>query len=89
MAVRALVSKLRIPAAASRRALPPFRSFSAASQDKVGGTTARAAAKEGTPISDNSRKIEKFYRKLRWYQALGNFLGFNTSVYLFYRYHYT
>uniref|UniRef100_A0A0E0AFP0 Uncharacterized protein n=1 Tax=Oryza glumipatula TaxID=40148 RepID=A0A0E0AFP0_9ORYZ len=43
MAMRALLPKLRIPAAASRRTLPPFRSSSTASQDKL------AAAKERSP----------------------------------------
>ncbi|KAF0905633.1 hypothetical protein E2562_007416 [Oryza meyeriana var. granulata] len=54
MAMRALLSKLRITAA-SCHALPPFRSFSAASQDRLGSTAARATAKEGSLFPDKSR----------------------------------
>uniref|UniRef100_I1Q814 Uncharacterized protein n=2 Tax=Oryza glaberrima TaxID=4538 RepID=I1Q814_ORYGL len=54
MAMRALLPKLRIPAAASRRTLPPFRSSSTASQDKL------AAAKERSP---------QLYDDLYWKKA--------------------
>ncbi|KAF0905649.1 hypothetical protein E2562_007432 [Oryza meyeriana var. granulata] len=61
MAMRALLSKLRI-LAASHRALPPFRSFFTASQDKLGSTAVRATAKDGSPLLDKSR-----YGAVSWF----------------------
>ncbi|KAF0905666.1 hypothetical protein E2562_007446 [Oryza meyeriana var. granulata] len=70
MAMRALVSKLRIPAAASRRALPPLRSFSTASQDKLSSTTARATSIEGSPLPDHSARLDYYNAVLDYYDRV-------------------
>uniref|UniRef100_A0A0E0LH64 Uncharacterized protein n=1 Tax=Oryza punctata TaxID=4537 RepID=A0A0E0LH64_ORYPU len=89
MAMRALLSKLRIPAAASRRTLPPFRSSSTAPQGKLSST---ATAQDGYPVPGQGRRMikqmleeeDRRQRKLMWYEIIGNFIAFNATLYAFY-----
>uniref|UniRef100_A0A0D3GMB0 Uncharacterized protein n=2 Tax=Oryza TaxID=4527 RepID=A0A0D3GMB0_9ORYZ len=91
MAMRALLTKLRIPAAASRWTLPPFRSSSTAPQAK-GKLSSTATAHDGTPVPGEGRRIleqimeegDKRQRKLMWYEIIGNFITFNATLYTVY-----
>uniref|UniRef100_A0A0E0Q403 Uncharacterized protein n=1 Tax=Oryza rufipogon TaxID=4529 RepID=A0A0E0Q403_ORYRU len=85
MAMRTLVSKLRIPAAASRRTPPTFRSFCSASQE-LGSTAARATAKVVYPYVGHKAIFEPAIarqNRYRWWltflRLIRNYVALNAA----------